>query len=294
MIHAPAGRGFHTLGDQVEFLREFAANPQQRVRTGIESLDIMTEGPAAGEIYEFMGRSFSGKSLVATNIMANNPDLAIIFFSLEMPARQALTRLYATYENVDHHDVQRQVKAGSLPRLFTDLPSKLPHQVIIDKAGQTLDDMSFYVELYETYYERRPMAVIIDYLELIRSSDGEGHFRTEMVAKRLKDWSKSEDVAVFLLHQTNRLESEWDPPTADSARGAGFTEADVVVGMWQPWRNPKMSDIDKLSLSDQIHMNVLKNRINGRTTGTKVIRLKLEPTLEMVDLSAEQTKRYYQ
>ena len=286
-------RGFSTLGEQVERLRDFAANPRQRIRIGIESLDILTEGPAAGEVYQFMGRSFSGKSLVATNIMANNPEVPLIFFSLEMPARQALSRLYSTYENVDHHSVQAQMKGGSLPKLFDTLPAKLPKQIIVDKSGQTLDDMSFYLDLYDGYFEQRPACVLVDYLELIRSSDGEGHFRTEMVAKRLKDWSKSEDVAVFLLHQTNRSEPEWDPPTADSARGAGFTEADVVVGMWQPGRNPKLSDLEKAALEGEIHMNVLKNRISGRTTGAKTIRLKLEPTLKMVDLSAEQTKRYY-
>lgn len=287
------GRGFATLTDQIERLHDFAANPQQRVRPGIESLDILTEGPAAGEVYEFMGRSYSGKSIVATNIMASNPTLPMIFFSLEMPARQALTRLYATFENQDHHAVQDQLKNNSLSALIDSLPEKLPHQVIIDKAGQSLDDMSFYMDLYETYYERRPAAIVIDYLELIRSNDGEGHFRTEMVAKRLKDWSKSEQVAVFLLHQTNRLEHVWDPPTEDSARGAGYTEADVVIGMWQPALNPKLSITERETLDDEIHMNVLKNRINGRMTRGKDIVLRLEPSLKLTDLSAEATRRRY-
>ena len=288
-----SGRGFPTLADQVERLEDFAKNPRQRVRCGIESLDILTEGPAAGEIYEFMGRSFSGKSIVATNIMANNPDVPLIFFSLEMPERQALTRLYATYEDVDHHAVQDQMKAGSLPAVFKDLPSKLPKQVIIDKSGQTLDDLSFFMDLYETYYEVRPACVIIDYLELIRHHEGEGHHRTELVAKRLKDWSKDEDVAVFLLHQTNRSEPEWEPPTADSARGAGYTEADVVVGMWQPATDPKMKEAERAMLQGEIHMNVLKNRINGRTTGAKAITLRMTDSLRLVDLSADATRRFH-
>lgn len=277
----------------MERLRDFAANPRQRVRTGIQSLDIITEGPAAGEVYTVMGRSFSGKSLVATNIMANNAELALLFFSLEMPARQALSRLYCTYENVPHQSVIQQMKAGSLPKLFDSFPEKLPKQIIVDRPGQTLDDLSFYVEQYETYFEERPAAVLIDYLELLQGGQGEGHFHTEMIAKRLKDWAKGEEVAVFLLHQTNRSEPEWDEPTADSARGAGFTESDVVVGMWQPARNPKLMNSEKLAMDGEIHMNVLKNRITGRTTGAKTIRLKLEPTLKMVDLAAEETKRYY-
>ena len=47
----------------------------------------------------------------------------------------------------------------------------------------------------------------------------------------MKTWAKAENVAVFLLHQTNRVEKVWDPPTEDSARSAGYTEADVVIGI---------------------------------------------------------------
>ena len=286
-------RGFSTLADQVKNLRNFAANPRQRVRTGIESLDYITEGPAAGEVYTVLGRSFSGKSLVATQIMANNPEMPMIFFSLEMPARQALMRLYSQSMEVDAYDVQAQVKRNSLPGLIDTLQDKHPMQVIYDGSGMTLGDMSAVIDQYETYYGTRPVAVLIDYLELVRGGVGEGHFQTESIAKALKDWSKDEEVAVFLLHQTNRSESEWDPPTADSARGAGFTEADVVVGMWQPGRNPKLGEVEKKQMEGIVQMNVIKNRITGRTTGSKDIKLRMDPSLRFVDLSAEQTKKFY-
>lgn len=290
---APSMRGFSTISDHVKALRTFAANPRQRVRTGLESLDHITEGPAAGEVYTILGRSFSGKSLVATQIMANNPEMPMVFFSLEMPARQALMRLYSQSMSVDAGDVQAQVKRNSLPGLIDTLEEKHPHQIIFDGGGMTLGDMSAVIGQYEQYYGMRPVAVLIDYLELVRGGSGEGHFQTESVAKALKDWSKDEEVAVFLLHQTNRSEAEWDPPTADSARGAGYTEADVVVGMWQPVRNPKLGEIEKKQLEGIVRMNVIKNRISGRTTGSKDIELRMDATLRFIDLSAEQTKRYY-
>ena len=100
-------------------------------------------------------------------------------------------------------------------------------------------------------------------------------------------------MAVFLLHQTNRSEPEWEPPTADSARGAGYTEADVVVGMWQPATDPKMKEAERAMLQGEIHMNVLKNRINGRTTGAKAITLRMTDSLRLVDLSADATRRFH-
>ena len=249
----------------------------------MKSIDLLCEGPAAGEVFTVLGRSFSGKSMVATNVMANNPHLPLIFFSLEMPARQAISRLYATYNRIDHHDVFNQMQEGSLPDFFETLAEHLPTQIIVDR-DMALEDMSDMVVQYERYFEQRPAAVIIDYLELIKADEGEGSWRTEYIAKALKSWAKEQNMAVFLLHQTNRSEKEWVAPTVDSARSAGYTEADVVVGMWQPAKDPDLSSFDQQALRGHIHFNVLKNRITGRTT-EKPLRFKLDDDLRLVDLT---------
>ncbi len=276
-------RGFYTLAEQLADVRQFSQNPKHRVRTGLKSIDLLTEGPAAGEVFTFLGRSFAGKSQVATNIMANNPTMGIVFFSLEMPARQAISRLYSTFSRVSHDDVFKQIADGRLPAVFDDLATHLPKQVIVDKEAG-LGDMSDYLVLYDRYYGDRPEAVIIDYLELIRGESGEGSLRTEAVARSLKYWAKDEKMAVFLLHQTNRSEPVWHPPTEDSARGAGYTESDVVVGMWQPSRDPNLRGFEQQQLQGQVHFNVLKNRITGKTT-YKPLKYKLEDDLCLVDLS---------
>lgn len=278
---------FPLMADLIGDLRNFSANPQQRYPWGIPSLDVITEGPAPGEVFTVMGRSFSGKSIVATNIMANNQDKGSIFFSLEMPARQAVQRLYATWAGVDHQAVQSQVRANSLPHVLDTMGEAMVKHVVIDRPAMTLGDMSVYLEAYDRMFEHRPEVVIIDYLELIGGgkSSGEGWQKTEAIAGALKDWAKSEEVPVFVLHQTNRNEKEWDPPTADSARGAGFTESDVMVGMWNPWRDPNMGQAERASIQGQVWMNVLKNRVTGRTTANP-IRLNLREDLKLVDLSA--------
>jgi replicative DNA helicase len=286
-------RGFNTIDEQVDYLRDFAANPKQRLRSGIRSLDMMTEGPAAGEVYMFMGRSYSGKSQVATNVMANNPEEHIMFFSLEMPARQALQRLYSTAMRVDHSEIMSQTKSNTISTDIDLLAAKLPYQIIVDTPALTLGDMTVLIDQYDGYFGQRPLGVIVDYLELVAGGTGEGWQRTESVAKRMKDWAKEEEIAVFLLHQTNRSEPQWEPPVADSARGAGFTESDVVIGMWQPGTNPKLGDLGRQALRRKLYFNVLKNRITGRTTNGVTIEALLEPSLQIVDMSEEQTKRFF-
>ena len=62
------------LAQQIEELAEYAKNPQQRIHIGIPSVDTLCQGPAAGEVFTILGRSYSGKSLVAQNIMVANKE----------------------------------------------------------------------------------------------------------------------------------------------------------------------------------------------------------------------------
>ena len=104
--------------------------------------------------------------------------------------------------------------------------------------------------------------MVVDYLELLggAKASGEGYLATEMQSTQLKNWAKEEEMRVFVLHQTNRLVPQWMPPTEDSARNAGYTEADFVIGLWRPHKDPNMNYLDKLQAQHIIAMNVLKNR----------------------------------
>ena len=284
--------GLPLMIDLAQDLRVFSANKQQRIPWGIPSLDIITEGPAAGEVFLLMGRSFSGKSIFATNIMANNSDKNLIFFSLEMPARQALQRLFATWTGIDHHSVQGMTKRNALPHTLEEMASRLERHVIIDRSALSLGDMTVYINAYVRMFGERPHAVLIDYLELIGGgkASAEGLARIEATAGALKDWAKNESMPVWVLHQTNRTEKPWDPPTADSARFAGFVEADVVVGMWVPNSDPNMGMAERQSLEGAIWLNVLKNRVTGKLTQAP-IKTMLRDSLKIVDLSVAEIGR---
>lgn len=289
-------RGFNTIAEHVLAVRAYAASPHKRISTGIPSLDIITEGPAPGEVTVVIGRSFSGKSLFATNVMAAEPDRPLIFFSLEMPARQVMTRLYATWAGVPHTDVIRMVKDGNVPDRFDQMGQAFTSQVVVDESALSLGDMSLYLQAYDDFYGTRPQLTVIDYLELIggAKTSGEGWQRTEAVAGALKDWAKDEQMPVIVLHQTNKLEPTWKPPTADSARGAGHTEADVVIGLWQPSSEPNLSAEAYDLVAGKIYVSVLKNRVTGRITSTqRPIVLRLDSDLRLVDEAAEQTSGFF-
>lgn len=278
---------FLSIEDQITNLRSWADNPQQRVRTGLKAVDQLIGGPAPGEICMILGRSYTGKSLVGQNIVVHNQDTPSIFFSLEMPAQQALARMYCMWSGTPNTDFNDMVKKNALPRHLDDMAAEFPFHRIVDTPSLGLDGMSKYVQAYYEHYATRPEFVVIDYLEMIGGSkkSGDGWIGTEVQATALKDWAKIEEMRVFVIHQTNMQEPPHKPPTMNSARGAGFTEADFVIGLWQPAKDPELDYIEFQSKKSEIHFNILKNRAYGDSWGGRDLRFNLNSDLTFTSLT---------
>lgn len=267
----------------IESLYKFADSPVKRVGTGIKEVDALISGPAPGEVCMILGRSYSGKSIVAANIIHHNMTLPSIFFSMEMPANMALLRMYSVWSDTPHSDIQHALETGKLPEDLWDLAIAYPKHILIDEAGLSLDDMSDIVEESEKINKERPAFIVIDYLELLggAKASGEGLTAVDSQATNLKDWAKREQMRVFVLHQTNAQEPEWKPPTARSARYSGYTEADFVVGMWRPHKNPELHDWERQGMYDLVNFNILKNRPFGLES--MKIEKRLAPSLRIED-----------
>jgi replicative DNA helicase len=275
-----------TLLEQVADLKDYSQNPLQRVRTGLAPIDALCGGPAPGEVFMVVGRSFTGKSILAQNIIFNNRKVPSIFFSLEMPYIQAVQRLYSIWSDTPNSSVNEMVESGTLPDVLDYMAQDFPAHIIDDQEGANLNYMSSFISEYDSFYGYRPEFVVIDYLELLGGSkkSGEGWIATEQQATSLKDWAKAEEMRVFVLHQANKQEPDWEPPTSNSPRGGGYTEADFVVGMWQPGLDPDLMDREKEALRGVVHFNVLKNRAFGNTSLFRDIRYQIAPSLIMKEM----------
>lgn len=269
------------LYDDIKALYDFAESDVKRVGLGIPEIDSLIHGPAPGEICMIMGRSYAGKSIVGQNIILNNPTLPSIFFSMEMPRLQAVIRLYSMWSGTPATKVQQAVEDGTPPNDIWDMALAFPTHWIDDRSGLSVEQMSVSVSEFEERCGQRPAFVVLDYLELLggAKASGEGYIATERQATQLKDWAKQEEMPVFVLHQTNKQERPWMPPTPDSARNGGFTEADFVIGLWRPHKNPEMEFLDKLQQQHLIAANILKNRAFFEEK--ERIDLHIEPSLKV-------------
>lgn len=270
------------LYKSIEAFYKFSDSPHQRVGTGLKLIDDLIGGPAPGELAMVLGRSYAGKSLMGQNIIMNNPTVPSIFFSMEMPETMAIARMYSIWTNEDATDVQRAAETATLPNDVWDMAVAFPHHEIIDTPSLGTDQMSAHLDRFEQYHKVRPEFVVIDYLELLGGAkvSGEGMLAVEAQVTRLKNWAKTEAMRVWVLHQTNRVEPRWLPPTADSARWGGYTESDFVVGMWRPHWDPSIKNYwEKVEMTNLVCFNVTKNRAYGKDADE--LRYRLLPSLRL-------------
>ena len=251
------------LSDQIRKTYEFHADPGLRVPTGWESIDPLIYGGAApGEVVYFLGRSHTGKSMFLLNVIRNNPEIPMVLFTLEMAYHMAITRLSSMVMNEPNEVVMRKLQHHTL--LPEDNPLLSYPTWVIDKSGLSLHDMAdIIIKIRHDYADdMQPRAVCIDYLELIRNpSRDTGYERTEVLARDLKAWAKDLEMPVFVAHQSNMTIKRWMPPDEGAARGAGYTEADAVLGVWHPASDPSRNPTPEQQRIFKARM--IKNRIAG-------------------------------
>jgi replicative DNA helicase len=251
-----------TLETAVDRVAEYSIMEVHRVKSGLRAVDAKCGGPAPGELFTIVGRSFTGKSVVAQNIILANRELPSVFFSLEMPLVQSVLRLYAMWSGTPAFDLQVQVEAGGLPDDIYKLVDAFPLHVVNDKPGLGVDDMADFYEAYRQHFKVQPAFCVVDYLELLgkTKANGGGYEQIEAQLAGLRDWTRYENTRTFLIHQANKSEPMWAAPTQDSPRGGGYTESDFMVGLWRPHLDPELTQAEAKWLENKLGINVLKNR----------------------------------
>lgn len=195
----------------------------------------------------------------------------VLFFTLEMPARQLAGRLLAWEAGVSQPALERgSLDADGWARVAEAREAVRQLPLALDEGSRTVTEMRARCEQARA---AAPVAcVIVDYLQLLFAGSGRHQSRQEEVAaisRSLKDLAVEADVALLAVSQLSRApEGRKDKrPMLSDLRDSGALEQDADVAVLL-FRDERRASRDEPALTEAI---VAKNRPTGETGVTKLL-----------------------
>ena len=205
--------------------------------TGFLDLDRLTAGLHPGDLIIVAGRPAMGKTAFALNIgeqVAQDQDLAVAVFSMEMSGAQLAQRMLGSVGKVDQQRLRTgQLKDEDWPRMTHGIQKLNTASVYIDETSAlTVQELRARARRLARQSGKLGL-IIVDYLQLLApTSEGENR-ATEVseMSRNLKWLAKELDCPVIALSQLNRsLENRPNKrPMMADLRESGALEQDANV-----------------------------------------------------------------
>ena len=189
-------------------------NSFKGVPTGYGFLDYITGGWKKGEIILIEGQTNAGKSILAQNIAINMArDNFIMYFGLEMPKQQLADRLVMMHFNILTTSDYNNPKTVELARKKSALAKYKDDGVLQNLVIVGMDEMKFKtlteikaITFNQTQNKRKkPKAIFIDYLRLIRGGNGtKSYERMQDNFNRIMDYASELMIPIVLIVSQNK------------------------------------------------------------------------------------------
>lgn len=288
--------GIRNVRDGAEDFGAWASDARPRIGLGLPFFDDMTRGGLAkAECCMVMSYSSVGKTWIALNAIANNPDVPSMFFSLEMSWRQVISRLAAIRTGTPTWEIEAEIKrTGTLPMHLHETVNAFPHLLGEDSSEMSMKDMSAAIKRGGDMLGKPIRMVYIDYLELVGGNSmlGAGE-NVEKVARKVRSLCKDHDLSVVALHQVGKGSGTggFEPLALDDGRYGGHHPFDMVVGAYAPRLDKKLTPRERANVESDLYMQLLKNR-NGKAHPDGVRHTKSEHTGRIVPWGEDPTARF--
>jgi replicative DNA helicase len=281
------------------------------IPTGYDRYDRMTSGLHDGELTIVAARPGMGKTSFVLNIAVNvasplqlesahdpnerweEPGLGVIFFSLEMPREQIANRMLCAEARVDVSCVRTGQLTTSHWSKLTHAAAQLQHLSVWIDDSPTLSILELRSKVRRLQAEfgrgqekRRIGLVVVDYLQLMRGSEGAASREQEIseISRGLKQLAKELNLPVIALSQLNRAvetraERSKRPQLSDLREsGAIEQDADNICFIYR----------DDYYNKDTMDRNIAELIVAKQRNGpTGIVKVRFEPQYTRFDNLAE-------
>jgi replicative DNA helicase len=230
--------GLDFFGEYEKIITELGTK-NETIPTGWGFIDdkigggLMKNGRA---LYLFLGPTNVGKSIFLGNVAANiaNRGLTTVLISLEMPEMMYAKRISSHLSKIPINNIQDQII--TLDTYFKGVTDSHKRKLIIKEFPPKSITVSGIKAYLESLVKAgiKPDILVIDYLGLIKASQGDNSYEQgKVAAEELRALSYFFNMPVVSAIQTNREGMEKPSlDTVSESLGVAFT-ADVVWAIYQ-------------------------------------------------------------
>lgn len=237
------------------------------VLMGLQELDAILDGVRPGEVIGLMARPGLGKTVLLCHQarwMAY-AQLPHVFFSLEMPAAQIVTRIVQAEYELNRHEVLARMRLSGIDA--TPYRERFEAFRLVDRGGLSVSEMSQRIRrLQDREFKGRAIgAITIDHLGLVGGDRKLATYdRVSLQVREIKELAKHHNLAVILAIQVNR-DAGGDGSKElhlGSARDSGVVEEamDYLIGMRRFDRSEALGQMERERYKDVLFLKVIKSR----------------------------------
>lgn len=224
--------------------------PVEVVSTGYPILDKMLGGGfVRGTVSALGARPSVGKTTLAVNIAAKNPQRKILFFSLEMSARMVYDKLISDVGDLDYSDcVKHKVNLETVKMLL----QKYDNLTVIDDVYE-IEDIAAIIR------REKPELVMIDYIQIVQTRENIEvvRQRIDRISQIIKRTAKSTGAHIMCMSQITRGAKE--EPTMSALKESGGLEetGDYVILLKRPY---VLNKADETLKPEETELKIDKNK----------------------------------
>jgi|TARA_R110002020_G_scaffold25087_2_gene81663 KaiC/GvpD/RAD55 family RecA-like ATPase len=232
---------------------------------GIRAFDEATLGGARpGNLVTLIGKTHTGKSLLAMNMVARNRGHRTLWVSPDETESMFWGRYAAIRLEVGQKDwISRLIREEPLAWDRTSQIIADENNLHFESTGMSVDDLDKALRIATTqlWDGQRPEVLIYDYLELIRGG-GAGdaasvQSKIESFKQLVSDWR----IIGVVIHQSGRgAGNRGQAGGIDSGRFASTSESHFVIETWRRWDDTSLDEDTRRFYENEVSVGLWKNK----------------------------------
>ena len=214
------------------------------VPTGLDRLDLLTNGFQSSDLIILAGRTSMGKTALSLSVIIEpciNQKIPIAFFSLEMSKEQVVGRIQSIISKVSvSRIIKKQLEYEEINQIAKKAEKLMTAPFYVDDTPN-ISLMELKSKARKLVRENGVRMIVIDYLQLMKSGIKTYNREQEIaeISKGLKAIAKELDIPVIALSQLSRgVEQRGGSkkPMLSDLRDSGQIEqdADMVLFCFRP------------------------------------------------------------